>query len=145
MFQVSFITSFLVSLLSAIFILLILYGLTAAGYWLIFTKAGQPYWSALIPIYNIYTQYKIAWDVFWFWAYIGGLVLYMILHGHGWFLNMFSYLPFMVSFGISLTSSVKLAKSFGKSAAYGVGLYLLGPVFLLLLGLGNSHYLGPQP
>ncbi len=145
MFQLSYFSSILVSLIFTVLIILILYGLTAVGYLLTFTKAGQPYWSALIPFYNIYTQYKIAWDVFWFWAYIGGLVLYAILHGHGWFLNLLSDLPLLVSFGVSLTASVKLARSFGKSVAFGAGLFLLGPVFLLILGLGESRYLGPQP
>ncbi len=145
MFYLPFYTSFIVTIVVSLLVLLIFYGLTAAGYWLVFTKARQPDWYALIPFYNIYIQYKISWDVFWFWAYIGGLILYMILHGHNWFLNVLSYLPFLVTLGVSVTSSFKLAKSFGKPLPFGIGLFLLGPVFLLILGLGNSSYEGPQP
>ncbi len=145
MSYVSFYTSFIAALLGYVVILLVLYGLTAAGYWLVFKKARQTDWYALIPFYNTYIQYKISWDVFWFWAYIGGLILYMILHGHGWFLNVLSYLPFLATLGVSVISSFKLAKSFGKSLPFGIGLFFLGPVFLMILGLGNSSYEGPQP
>jgi len=31
-----------------------------AGMWKVFTKAGQPGWAAIIPIYNIYIMTKIG-------------------------------------------------------------------------------------
>jgi len=37
-----------------------------------------------------------------------------------------------------------LAKSFGKSSAFGVGLALLPPVFWLMLAFGDATYLGPS-
>ena len=35
--------------------------------WMVFAKAGEPGWKSVIPIYNTYTSYKIAWtsDMFW--------------------------------------------------------------------------------
>ena len=34
--------------------------LIIAGIWKVFTKAGQPGWASLVPIYNIYILTKIA-------------------------------------------------------------------------------------
>ena len=34
--------------------------LIIASFWKIFTKAGQPGWAAIIPIYNLYIMCKIA-------------------------------------------------------------------------------------
>ena len=33
--------------------------------WRVYTKAGQPGWAALIPLYNMYILYKIAWGNGW--------------------------------------------------------------------------------
>ena len=33
-----------------------------------------------------------------------------------------------------------LAKAFGKSSMFGLGLVLLGPVFLMILGFGSAQY-----
>lgn len=30
--------------------------------WKIFTKAGEPGWKSLIPIYNVYVEYDICWN-----------------------------------------------------------------------------------
>ncbi len=135
-------TPLITSLLFSLLIVFLLYALTAAGFWLIFGKAGQPVWIALVPFYNIYIQYKISWDVTWFWIYIGGLTAYMLLHGHNWFFNGISCLALLISFGISLMAAFQLAKSFGKDNTFAIGLFFLGPVFLLILGLDQSQYLG---
>jgi hypothetical protein len=36
-----------------------------------------------------------------------------------------------------------LAKSFGKSEGFTVGLILLSPIFMCILGFGDAVYLGP--
>jgi hypothetical protein len=39
--------------------------------------------------------------------------------------------------------AIDVAKSFGKDAAYGIGLALLPFIFYPLLGFGDARYLGP--
>jgi len=36
-----------------------------------------------------------------------------------------------------------LAKSFGQSAGFGIGLIFLGFIFFPMLGFGSARYLGP--
>ncbi|MBN2205688.1 MAG: signal peptidase I [Thermoleophilia bacterium] len=104
-----------------------LFGLALAvlyivGMWRIFTKAGQPGWAAIIPIYNVYVWLKVAGRPGWW------LLLWLI--------------PF-VNFIVALLVSLDIAKSFGKGSGFGVGLWLLAPIFVLILGFGSAQYEGP--
>lgn len=100
----------------AIFVLLI-----ASG-WKIFEKAGQPGWAVLIPIYNGIIMLKIIGKPWW-WI----------------FLMMIPYVGIVwVIWSINL-----LAKSFGKSEGFTVGLVLLGIVFYPMLAFGDAEYQGP--
>ena len=38
-----------------------LVALTILANWLMFMKAGEAGWKSIIPVYNTYTAYKIAW------------------------------------------------------------------------------------
>jgi uncharacterized protein DUF5684 len=90
--------------------------------WKVFTKAGQPGWAAIIPIYNWYIWCKIVGRPGW------------------WVILLF--IPF-VNFIIAIILCIDMAKSFGKGAGFGIGLALLGIIFLPILGFGSAQYQGP--
>ena len=91
------------------------------GAWKTFTKAGQPGWGALIPIYNLYLMTQVAKKPGW------------------WTLLMFIPLLNVV---IHIIVGVGIADSFGKGAAFGLGLVFLPFVFYPVLGLGEAVYRG---
>ena len=92
------------------------------GLWKVFTKAGQPGWAALIPIYNAYIIIKIAGRP-------------------GWWLLMLIIPLVNIVFGFLL--AIDVAKAFGQSAVFGVVLlFLLGGIGYLVLGFGNYSYVG---
>lgn len=93
-----------------------------AANWKIFTKAGKPGWAAIVPIYNVVVLLEIIGRPIWW------IVLAMI--------------P-LVNFIFVILVSVDLAKSFGKSVGFAVGLILLAPIFLLILAFGDAEYQGP--
>lgn len=93
-----------------------------ATFWKIFTKAGQPGWACLIPIYNLYILLKIVGRPWWW------LILFII--------------P-LVGIVVSIIVSIDVAKSFGKSVAFGIGLILLGFIFYPILAFGKAEYQGP--
>ncbi len=105
---------------SAIVILIVelLFAVAAtAGVWKTFTKAGEPGWAAIIPIYNLIVMVKIAGKPMWW------VVLY--------FIPLVSLVPlFVVPIGI--------AQRFGKSAGFGIGLALLPFIFYPMLGFGDA-------
>ena len=90
--------------------------------WKVFTKAGQPGWASIIPIYNIYIWCKIVGRPAWW------IILMLI--------------PF-VNFIIGIILCIDLAKSFGKGVGFGLGLAFLGVIFFPILGFGSAQYQGP--
>jgi hypothetical protein len=90
-----------------------------AGMWKVFTKAGQPGWGVLIPIYNCYLLTQIAGRPGWW-------VILMLIP--------------IVNFVIAILLSLDIAKKFGKGAGFGIGLLLLGFIFYPILGFGDASY-----
>lgn len=120
-------------------IALVIIILKIIGVWKILKKAGQPAWGALIPIYNQYLLCKITGVNPW-WILIVCLSPILII---------IPILGYLASVAISLyfviLLNVSLARSFGKDDSFAVGLILLSPIFNLILGLGDSKYLGEKP
>jgi hypothetical protein len=90
--------------------------------WKVFTKAGQPGWASIIPIYNLYIWCKIV--------------------GRPWWWILLMLIP-IVNFIICIILCIDLAKSFGKGVGFGIGLALLGIIFFPILGFGSAQYQGP--
>lgn len=89
--------------------------------WKIFEKAGEPGWASIIPFYNIYVLFKITW-------------------GSGW-----KFLLLLIPFAnivIAIITMVKLAKAFGKSGGFAVGLIFLSIIFYCILAFDQSQYQG---
>jgi len=91
--------------------------------WKVFTKAGQPGWASIIPIYNLYIWCKIVGRPGW------------------WILLML--IPF-VNIIVGIILCIDMAKSFGNGAGFGIGLALLGVIFIPILGFGSAQYQGPS-
>ena len=96
------------------------------AYWRIFTKIGEPGWKSLIPIYNTYVIFTRA--------------------GKEGLLVLLFFVPC-----VNIVAAWLLADSLGdlfrKSTGFKIGLFLLSPIFILMLAFGNAEYAGgvPQP
>lgn len=97
--------------------------LVIVAMWKVFTKAGRPGWAAIIPIYNMYVWCKIVGRPGWW-------VILMLIP--------------LVNIIIGIILCIDLAKSFGKGAGFGIGIALLGIIFLPILGFGSAQYQGPS-
>lgn len=93
------------------------------AWWKIFEKAGEAGWKSIIPFYNYYILFKIAW---------GNGLLFLLM-----------FIPF-VNFIIAIILEVKLAKAYGQSGGFAVGLIFLPNIFTLILGFGSAQYVGPN-
>ncbi len=92
--------------------------------WKMFEKAGEPGWAAIVPLYNAYVMFKIAW-------------------GNGWKFLLLLIPIANIVFAIMLP--FKLAKAFGKSSGFGAGLLFLSVVFYPILAFDNSiKYVGAE-
>jgi len=93
-----------------------------ASMWKIYTKAGQPGWAAIIPIYNLVVLHQIVGKPIWW------IILYFI--------------PIVgIVIGIIVTHA--LSVSFGKGVGFTLGLIFLGFIFYPVLAWSDAQYLGP--
>ncbi len=104
-------------LIGLVFIVLMI-----ASVWKVFTKAGQPGWAAIIPIYNVIVLLKIIGKPWW------------------WILGFI--IPF-VNFIVMILMAVGLAKVFGKGTGFAIGLILLSFIFYPILAFGDATYTAP--
>ncbi len=135
---------------------ILLSALIVASFWFIFEKAGRYGWRSLIPFYNIYTEYEIAWNTSKFWrTLIAGGAFYLCLivvvfaemadKEFLMFMALFAAIGFLVWFVIlSCKFWIRLARAFGRSDGFGWGLIFLPPIFLAILAFDDSEYYGPQ-
>jgi len=93
--------------------------LMIAAVWTVFSKAGQPGWAVLIPIYNAIVMLKVAKKPLWW------IVLFLV--------------PF-VNIVIAILVAIAIANNFGKSTGFGVGLAFLGFIFYPILAWGDAQY-----
>lgn len=111
-----------------VFIPLIIIALNAiiiryVALWFVFTKAGEPGWAAIIPVYNLLIIIKIAgkqwWYILLFLIPVVNIVIWiMILHG--------------------------ISKGFGKGGWFTVGLFFFKVIFWAILGFGGAQYIGSK-
>lgn len=93
---------------------------TLAGWVAVFPKAGLPWWAALVPGYNIY-------------ALVVGVARLSLV----WFVLVMTPGVQVIA---AILVNVEVARRFGRSEAFGLGLCLLGPVFYPVLGFGRAQY-----
>lgn len=114
--------------------------------WNIFTKADEAGWKSLIPIYGDYVSYKIAWQTSYFWLnFILGILLSYVSNANlneSMFLSLIVILLKIALTVINIMYCVKLARAFGRGIGFAIGLILLQPIFLLILGFGSDQYYG---
>lgn len=133
------VTLFLSFFLIVLGIILITYILSVIGLWKMFQKAGRPAWLSLIPIYNTYILCIITGVSPWW------LVLSIVSGFVVAFIPLLSFLASIISIYFGILLAVSVARSFGKEDVYAIGIYFLPFIFYMIIGLGESKYLGPKP
>ena len=117
--------------------------------WKIFQKAGEAGWKSIIPIYSGYVSYRIAWSTGIFWLqFIFGFAANFVdnittAENAGMAMLLLLAVLRVILAVILILYCIKLAKAFGKGVGFAIGLMLLSPIFLLILGFGSAQYVGP--
>ncbi len=89
--------------------------------WKTFSKAGQPGWASIIPIYNIY-------------------ILIQIAGRPGWWVLLF-FIP-LANLIVNIIVNIDIARNFGKGAGFGVGLYFLPFIFFPIIAFSDAQFTG---
>lgn len=121
---------FLFMFVGFIFLMLAIVIFLIVATWKMYEKANKPGWAAIVPIYNTIVLFEI---IGYKWYYI--------------FLTLIGIIPIIgtaaaILFNISY--SIKLAKSFGQEVGFGIGLWLLNPIFVSIIAFSKDiNYVGP--
>ena len=100
----------------------ILIAISIAAMWILFNKAHEEGWAAIVPFYNTFVLFKITW-------------------GNGW-LFLLLLIP-IVRIVISIITMVKLAHVFGKDGGWACGLIFLNTIFLCIMAFDDKvRYIG---
>ncbi len=87
--------------------------------WKVFSKAGQPGWASIIPIYQTVVMLQVAGKPIW------------------WIILLFVPIANIV---IAIMMLAGIAKNFGKGGGFVVGMLFLPIIFWPMLGLGSAAY-----
>ena len=85
--------------------------------WKVFKKAGKPGWASIVPVYNTVVMIQIAELPMWYIALF--------------------FVPFANIYAM-FKINIEIAKKFGKTAGFGVGMTLLQPVFYAILAFSKD-------
>lgn len=118
----AFASTAMMGLFSGIIIFsLILSLISIISCWKIFSKAGKPGWASIVPIYSNVVMLEIAKLPIW------NIILYLIPIAN-------IYILFKVN--------IEIAKKFGKSSGFGIGMSLIPIIFVPLLAFSDNVYEG---
>ncbi|HML50805.1 MAG TPA: DUF5684 domain-containing protein [Propionicimonas sp.] len=91
-----------------------------AAMWVIFEKAGEHGWAAIVPLYNGYVLFKVA-------GYSGWMFLLM-------------FIP-VINFVVGIMMALELGRRFGKSGVWSFFLlFVLSVIGYLMLAFGDNTY-----
>ena len=122
--------------------------------WFLFEKANVAGWKVIIPIYNIYKMYQIVWKTKFFGLefallIVRNVILYLIKNvfvtgAFSMVLSAVHTILLLLCCVIDFFFCRHIAFSYGKGTGFAVGLFFLYPIFILILALGNSRFVGKR-
>ena len=109
--------------------------LTVIGYWGVFCKAGEKGWKVLIPFYNEYLLFKIAWKpsvclIKWLCLCLYEVVSVTLKAGV--LLEMLQLILPSIAFVLTVMLYHRLSKAFRHGFGYTAGILFLPFIFVLL-------------
>ncbi len=120
------------------------YVLSVIGKWMVFNKMGESGWKSLIPFYSDYIIYKDCWNTTPFFVVLACSLILLAFDPEdaSSSVQMLINLAAMVVSVISFLANIKMSRSFGHGYLFAFGLFLLEPIFTIILGFGSSRYIG---
>lgn len=89
------------------------------GMWFVFVKMGFEGWRGIIPIYNVYLMFKQI-------GYSGFMMLWLLVP--------------IANIVVTCLAFIRLSKAFSMPKAFALGLLLLNPIFICILGFNESRF-----
>ena len=134
---------------AAVILTLLNYLLLVVAEWKLFTKAGEKGWKALIPFYNIFVSHHIIgmshiWFIMDIVFWVLEIVLGVVKGTPLWIEDTFFSIAIIMTIISEILHIMKLCYCYTKSELFGIGLFVLPPVFSLILAFDGSEYHPPR-
>lgn len=108
-----------------------------AALWKLFAKADVPSWYAIVPILDSYCLHAIAGCPWVFLVSILAAVGARLLIS----VPLIAVILAIVCLICHIVFCYKLSDAFGMGVGFTVGLLLLYPIFIMILGFGSAEYM----
>lgn len=133
----------------AMILTLLYYAAMTVAQYRLFQKAGEKGWKALIPFYSIFVSHHLIgmrhiWfilDVI-FWTIEA--ILELIEGTPVWIEEVFFSVALILTIISEILHIMKLCYCYTKSELFGIGLFLIPPLFSLILAFDKSEYHPPR-
>lgn len=111
----------------------------------IFTKAGIPWERHFVPFFGAYWTYGVANAGGVFWAqFILGMIPFLSSLAGTYMDETMGCILLIGYLVLHIIYCNKLSSAFGHGGGFTIGLILLNPLFIMILGLGGSTYAYPK-
>lgn len=135
------VSGFIAGVLSTLFI--VGAALEIVGYWNVFAKVGEKSWKSIIPIYRKYVIYKSVWSSGICWIWLAAVVLDSAITNYmSGAIQIVGTVLAVIAFIIDVIFKRRMSRSFGHGVGFTIGLVLIEPLFIFILGFDKSQYLG---
>ncbi len=132
--------------------------LSLVAYVKIYMKMGEPWWTAIIPIYSGYVLASKIKALREFWLTVAVTAVFLLFFTLTFAMAMtardrYTGTSALLMMGLLLLIYIvvqliinylfyyKLAKAFGQNHAFAIGLVFLRPIFSMLLAFGSYDYI----
>ena len=130
--------------------LVIFYVALVIGQWKVFEKAGEEGWKSLIPFYNAYILWKIAGRNFWE-PFFTTVVIFLVALLLFWMTVLTEIYLVWLSIILCIAGCIypfiaygrfcnELSEAFGHKQLFALGLFIMQPIFLMILGFNKDKY-----
>lgn len=130
--------------ISFIIISLIIGILTIVATWILYDKAHEHGWAAIVPVYHDYVFFKVSWGNGWYFVILYALSIVASLVGSkSTIASVISTILYIALIVYSIITLYKFSKAYGQGAGFTVGLIFLNTIFLCIMAFSRGiQYVG---
>ena len=124
-------------------LLLLYYVALTVAQWHLFKKAGEKSWKALIPVYSLFVSHHIIgmshiWFILDIVFWLAEVALEMFKVTPLWIEDVFFSVAIIFTIVSEIIHIMKLCYCYTKSERFGIGFFILPPLFSLILAFDKS-------
>ena len=133
----------------ALILTFVYYGALTVAQYKLFQKAGEKGWKALIPFYSMFVSHHLIgmrhiWFILDIIFWTAEIALEFIEGTPLWLEEAFFSVALILTIISEILHIMKLCYCYTKTELFGIGLFVIPPLFSLILAFDKSEYHPPR-